>query len=84
MKQMKTAKFIKEITITDPNTKGDVQISVYKHENNGFFAIDSSYLDQCTDEDSYPVIPDPFAYDEVYDGNPDEPIETRNVVMLVD
>ena len=57
---MKKAKFIKEITITDSETNSDVQISVYKHENNGFFAIDSSYLDQCTDEDSYPVIRDPF------------------------
>jgi hypothetical protein len=58
---MNKAKFVVEITVVDPDTKGDVQLSVYKHENGGMFAMDSSFLDQCTDEDSYPIIPDPFS-----------------------
>ena len=58
---MKKAKFVKEISVTDPDTKGDVTIAIYKHENGGMFAMDSSWLDQACDGDSYPVIPDPFA-----------------------
>lgn len=58
------AKFVNEITVIDPDTKGEVQLAVYKHENGGMFAIDSSYLEQVATEheteDCY-VIPDPFA-----------------------
>jgi len=57
---MTTAKLVREITVIDPDSKGEVELSVYKHENGGMFAIDSSFLDQCCDEDSYPIIPDPF------------------------
>jgi len=59
---MKTAKFVKEITVIDPDSKGEVQLSVYKHENGGMFAIDSSYLDQVvrTDDFDRPIISDPF------------------------
>jgi hypothetical protein len=67
---MRKAKFVKEISVIDPDSKGQVELSVYKHENGGMFAIDSSWLDQCTDEDSYPVIRDPF--------------ETTGKVMLVE
>jgi hypothetical protein len=58
---MNKAKFVSEITVVDPDTGGDVQIEVYKHENGGMFAIDSSYLEQTVDDDSNPVIPDPFS-----------------------
>lgn len=55
------AKFVNEITVIDPDTKGEVQLAVYKHENGGMFAIDSSYLDQVADEtDEYILIVDPF------------------------
>lgn len=57
---METAKFIKEITIIDPDTKDNVQLSIYKHEGGGIFAVDSSYLDQCHDDDTYPIILNPF------------------------
>jgi len=58
------AKFVNEITVIDPDTKGEVQLSVYKHQNGGMFAMDSSYLEQVAEEqddvvDSY-IIPDPF------------------------
>jgi len=58
---MNTAKFVEEISVTDPDSKGDVSMSVFKHEQSGgMFAIDSSYLEQCFDEDEDPVIADPL------------------------
>lgn len=54
------AKFVTEILVTDPDFDGDVRLTVFKHENGGMFAMDSSYLNQCVDDDN-PVIPDPFA-----------------------
>jgi hypothetical protein len=71
---MKTAKLVKEITVIDPDTKNEVQLTVYKHENGGLFAMDSSFLDQCCDDDSYPVIYDPFRTN----------IETPEDLMLVE
>lgn len=56
---MQTAKFIKEITVTDPDTKGKVKLEVYKANNGGMFAIDSSFLEQF-DEDSICIF-NPFA-----------------------
>ena len=53
---MKTAKLVTEITVVDPDSSGDVQLCVYKHENGGMFAIDSSYLEQ-----NFYDIPDIFS-----------------------
>jgi len=58
--KLRKAKLVHEIIVTDPDTKADVSLTIYKHENGGMFAMDSSFLDQTTDEDSYPVIRDPF------------------------
>jgi lysophospholipid acyltransferase (LPLAT)-like uncharacterized protein len=60
---MNKAKFVKEITVTDPDTKNEVNLTVYKHEGGGLFAIDSSFLDQCINTDDYDrvIIPDPFS-----------------------
>ena len=59
---MKTAKFVREITVIDPDSKGEVSMSVFKHENGGMFAVDNSFLDQVarTDECDRPIIPDPL------------------------
>ena len=59
---MKKANFVKEITVVDPDTKGKVNLSVYKHEGGGMFAVDSSFLDQVARTDDYdrPIISDPF------------------------
>lgn len=56
------AKFVKEITVIDPDTQGDVELSVFKHENGGMFAIDSSYIEQVldVDEDTKKLINDPL------------------------
>lgn len=58
------AKLVTEITVIDPDTKGEVQLAVYKHQNGGMFAMDVSFLEQVADEqddveDCY-MIPDPF------------------------
>jgi len=55
------AKFVMEITVKDPDSKGKVQLSVYKHENGGMFAMDSSFVEQVLGDDfDRVVIPDPF------------------------
>lgn len=64
--------------IKDPDTNGNVTLEVYKHENGGIFAVDSSYLEQNFEDDKYPVIPDLFE-DSNDNSNPDEP----NVVKLL-
>lgn len=58
---MAKAKFVTEITVTDPDSQLPVEMEVYKHENGGMFAVDASYLDQCFDDGKDPVILDPFA-----------------------
>jgi hypothetical protein len=62
------AKFVKEIGVIDPDTKGEVHLAVYKHENGGMFAIDSSFVEQkdphgCPDEEDEitTAVYDPFA-----------------------
>jgi hypothetical protein len=56
------AKFVKDITVIDPDTLGEVQIGIYKHENGGMFGIDASYADQVLDEgdDTEMCVADPF------------------------
>lgn len=60
---MKQAKFVKEITVIDPDSNHPVEISIYKHENGGMFGIDSSYIEQVLMDDSdldNMLILDPF------------------------
>ena len=59
---MRKAKFVTEITVIDPESKLPVELEVYKHENGGMFAVDSSFLEQVarTDEEDRPMIPDPL------------------------
>ena len=54
------AKFVEEITVVDPDSKGNVQLSVFKHENGGMFAIDSSYIEQVLPEEGDCWIADPL------------------------
>jgi len=62
------AHWIGEVQVMDPDTAAPVELSVYKHENGGIFAVDSSYLtggDPITldpaDDDSDVLLLDPFA-----------------------
>jgi len=60
---MRKAYFVTEISVIDPDSKGQVELSVYKHENGGMFAVDSSFLDQVVNTDDFdrPIVPDPFS-----------------------
>ena len=60
------AQYSEEITVIDPDTKGEVGLTVFKHQNGGMFAIDSSYLEQEFEDDVDPLIPDPLEKE----GNP--------------
>jgi hypothetical protein len=62
---MQEAKLFKEIEVIDPDTKGEVQLAVFKHQNGGIFAIDSSYIEQEFEDDNDPNIPDPFSKDNM-------------------
>lgn len=60
---MQTAKYVKTIEVNDPDTNGVVELAVYKHQNGGMFAIDSSFVDQVADnvlDDDRAIIVDPF------------------------
>jgi hypothetical protein len=61
------AKFVKEVKVKDPDSGGTVHMAVYKHENGGMFAIDSSFVEQVLadrsedGETEYLSIYDPFS-----------------------
>lgn len=58
--EIKTAKLVTEIVVNDPDTNAPVQLSVFKHQGGGMFALDSSFIDQCTDDDEQVMLADPF------------------------
>jgi len=57
---LNTAKLTEEIVVIDPDTKGEVHLSVFKHEQSGgMFALDSSFIEQVFgDDDTDKVIID--------------------------
>ena len=57
---MAKAKFVKEITVVDPDSGGNVEIAIFKHERGGMFGMDSSYVDQVLPDEGDCMIPDPF------------------------
>jgi hypothetical protein len=58
---MNTAKFFKEIAVTDPDSDMPVEIDIFKHEQSGgIFGVDASYLDQNFDNDEDIIISDPL------------------------
>lgn len=64
------AKYVREILVKDPDTGNTIEMEVYKHENGGMFAIDSSFVAQVAEEEESlgetpeAVIMDPFSYGE--------------------
>ena len=69
-----SATYIKDIVIQDPDTGGDVEVTLFKHQNGGIFGIDASHIDQVAEEDQFgnPMVLNPL-------GNPDEP---KRLVVL--
>ena len=64
---MNQAYWVTEITVEDPETRLPVELSVYKHQNGGMFAVDSSYVEQVLgsddDVDKDVVMQDPLSVD---------------------
>jgi hypothetical protein len=59
-----TATLVQEVTVTDPDTKANVSVSIYKHDQSGgMFGIDSSFIEQNFDDDETPTVADPFNND---------------------
>jgi len=56
-----SATFVTEITVIDPDSKGEVAIAIYKHDvSGGMFGVDSSFIEQNFEDDEKPTIADPF------------------------
>ena len=59
-------KFVGEVKVTDPDTKNDVNVAIYKHDNGGMFGVDSSFIEQGAEEDPKDdlivYVGDPFNY----------------------
>jgi hypothetical protein len=54
-----TATYVNDFTVVDPETGGDVEMTLFKHSSGGMFAIDASFVEQTLDEEM-PVINDPL------------------------
>jgi hypothetical protein len=57
---MNKAKYVTDITVTDPDTKAPVEVTIFKHENGGMFGIDASYIDSIDEGEEFVIISDPF------------------------
>jgi hypothetical protein len=59
-----TADEITNFTVKDPDTDDNIEMVLFKHnQSNGLFAIDSSFLEQCFDDEEDVIINDPFNKD---------------------
>jgi len=61
---MKRAKFVKEVSVIDPDSNAPVEVAIYKHDNGGMFGIDSSYVEQVLDDEKT-CVPDVFVQKDV-------------------
>ncbi|OUV22893.1 MAG: hypothetical protein CBC55_02320 [Gammaproteobacteria bacterium TMED95] len=63
---MTTAKFVTEVSITDPDSNTPVEVAIYKEEASGaMFGVDSSFITSNFDEDETIEIPSPFGNGQV-------------------
>jgi hypothetical protein len=44
------SKYVKTVTVIDPDTKGEVEIEIRKLANGGMVGLDASFLSQTDDE----------------------------------
>lgn len=56
---MNKAKFIKDVTIVDPDDMSEVEVSIFKHVNGKMFGLDNNFIDQELEED-FEITIDPF------------------------
>lgn len=58
------AKFVSKVTVTDPDSKLEVELMVFKDERtNGMFALDASWVEQSDTLDERGCISSPFEED---------------------
>jgi hypothetical protein len=63
-KEVRTAHYVAEATVTDPDSHLPVDVSIYKlQQGGGMFGVDSSYLAQELDDDD--TVTEPFDGDSV-------------------
>jgi hypothetical protein len=61
LQKIMNATFVKEVTVTDPDSKGDVSIVIYKDSSSGcMFGIDSCYIEQNFDDDDIIHMTSPY------------------------
>ena len=44
-------KWVGEVKVTDPDTKNEIDVAIYKHSNGAMFGVDSSFIEQVAEED---------------------------------
>lgn len=59
---MRTAKYVSDITVTDPDTNEPIEITVFKEEGGGMFAVDASFIEQCLGDEN-PAVQNPIQFD---------------------
>ena len=61
---VRTAKYVSETSVIDPDTGNIIDVCIYKHENEGMFCIDSSFIEHVAepdkDDETICYIGDPF------------------------
>jgi hypothetical protein len=69
-----TATFVKEVEVTDPDTKAPVKVAIYKHDSTGgMFGVDASFLEQNFEDDETPTVADPFVNNAIVELTEDTP-----------
>jgi hypothetical protein len=63
------ANYVTDITVTDPDTKLPVEVTIFKHENGGMFGIDASYIDTIDDDNTFIPVPDLFDNENIENSN---------------
>ena len=58
---MDSANFVTEVTVIDPDSKGEVQVSIFKDSSNGMFGIDSSFIEQNFEDDEDIIVKNPLS-----------------------
>lgn len=53
--------FVTEVSVTDPSSGGEVQVSIFKDpKSGGMFGVDSSYIEQNFEEDEEVLVKNPI------------------------
>ncbi len=60
---MNKANYVADITVIDPDTLGEVEVTIFKHPNGAMFGIDASFIEQVLEEENEITI-DPFNVNE--------------------